>query len=116
MHCTSVQGVLRSLVVLTNTSAYPVLYEWDLGVMGAPGSLSGGDLEISPGSGGWVARQAPSVLRIHHGSVVTHTHQHVAVPACVGSGRLQPGERVVARVSFTAGLVPALLEGEVTAR
>ncbi len=46
------QGVLRRVVLLTNTSIYPVLYEWDLGVMGLRDTLSGGVLEVVPASGG----------------------------------------------------------------
>lgn len=73
------QGVVRRVVLLTNTSVYPILYEWDLGVMGqSREALGGGVLEVSP-----------------------------------AGGRLGPGERVLARVVFSAGLVPALLEGEV---
>jgi hypothetical protein len=60
-----VQGILRSVVVLTNTAAYPVLYEWDLGVMGQPESLSGGILDVSPASGGWVSSRLLGMLSIN---------------------------------------------------
>lgn len=45
-----VQGVARRVLVLTNKSQYPLLFNWDLGVMAVHGALQG-SLNITPSTG-----------------------------------------------------------------
>ncbi|KAL6761327.1 hypothetical protein V8C86DRAFT_3023865 [Haematococcus lacustris] len=45
------RGVLRQVLVLTNTCPYPLKFEWRLGVMASSQALQGGHLEVTPTSG-----------------------------------------------------------------
>lgn len=79
----------RRIVVLTNTSEYPLNFEWDLGIFGAqPPAVAGTGSAIQAGL-------TISPMR----------------------GQLEPGgAQCVCRLSFEAGVTPQLFEAEVRCR
>jgi len=83
MGVTLPQGIMRRVLMLTNTSPYPVMYAWDLGFLGADAQSSGAFLK------------------------------GVSVEVTPATGSLEPGERVLCRFTCRAGLAGCLLEGDV---
>jgi len=82
------KGLVRRVVVVTNTSSYPLFFEWDLGI-------------FSPA--------APAVAGT--GSAI-----QAGLQISPMSGRLEPGERCVVRLALEAGITPQLFEAEVRCR
>ncbi len=81
-------GLTRRILVLSNTSEYPITFEWDLGIF---------------------APQRPAVAG--QGSAV-----QAGLTVSPPRGQLEPGEQCVCRVALEAGITPQLFEAEVRCR
>ncbi|GAX84981.1 hypothetical protein CEUSTIGMA_g12402.t1, partial [Chlamydomonas eustigma] len=79
------QAVNRHILLLTNTSEYPLLFEWDYGIYSS---------------------QTPVVAG--NGSAI-----QAGINISPRSGQLPPGSQVLCRVTFEAGITPQLFEAEV---